>query len=95
MMPIRRNTQGFFDPRVMKSTEEEIVTEPEPIYLKNIYGLPFPAGVFEEPECETPPSCDSSLPLQLPDAADFPIPPAALKLNPCPRVVEEYEMKYM
>jgi hypothetical protein len=95
MMPIRRNTQGFFDPRVMKSTEEEIVTEPEPIYLKNIYGLPYPAGVFEEPECETPPSGDTSLSLQLPYAADFPIPPAALKSNPFPRAVEEYEMKYM
>ena len=95
MMPIRRNTQGFFDPKVMKSTEEEIVTEPEPIYLKNIYGLPFPAGVFEEPECETPLSGDSPLPLPLPYAAGIPIPPAALKPNPCPRAVEEYEMKYM
>jgi hypothetical protein len=87
MMPIRRNTQGFFDPKVMKSTEEEIMTEPEPIYLKNIYGLPFPAGVFEEPECETPPKRVS--------AVTVAIPPAALKSNPCPRGVEEYEMKYM
>jgi hypothetical protein len=95
MMSIRRNTQGFFDPMVMNSTEEEIVTEPEPVYLKNIYGLPFPAGVFEEPECEISPSGDSSLPMPLPSAAGIPIPPAALKSNPCPRSVEEYEIKYM
>jgi hypothetical protein len=95
MMPIRRNTQGFFDPRVKNSTEEEIVTEPEPVYLKNIYGLPFPAGVFEEPECETPPSGDSSLLLPLPYAAGIPIPPATLKSNPCRRTVEESGMKYM
>jgi hypothetical protein len=96
MMPIRRNAQGFFEPKVMNSTEEleeEIVKEPEPVYLKNIYGLPFPAGVFEEPECETPPSDDYSLPPPLPYASGIQIPPMVLKSNSCRQVVEEDETR--
>jgi hypothetical protein len=38
MMPIRRNTRGFFDPVIMKSAEE-VMTEPKPIYIHNARGM--------------------------------------------------------